>query len=204
MKRYIFVLGLFIATLPLSAHESNLFSRLYHKINRQVAAHKKLPWVVLVEREIQQALPQSIWGMKDHFIPVQVQPAPGAHQKLLFEMRVKRWQKLISRHPVLANFTLKVPQVQDVLDMSAQQISFLTNFLQNGVTRGTANSTYVPARVENFKHYLVRLRLQPSTGERPIYLTANCYTRELFLSLRPTLPNIVLEQPQDQPAFNLH
>lgn len=184
-----------------AAAQDNLLSRVYHKITRYVAGQQKLPWVRAVERQRARAFPMHTVGLKWNYLPPQPQPPiVGEHSNKLVE-NLLRWQQNLSRHKLMYNFTLKILVPPQMRTLSDQQAQALTLFLQNGITAGTANPRYVP-KAEEFEHYLVRLTLPAGPSQKPLYLIANCYTQELFLSVQPTLPGLSLEPLRKNTLFH--
>lgn len=176
-----------------AAAQENPLSRIYHKITRYVARQQKLPWAAAVERRRRAAMPTRSVEIKwDYLSPISTPQLTPAQQQALGP-RLEIWQQSLHAHGIMHDFVLKILRPEEIQTMTAQQADFLTRFLQNGITAGTANPRYVPAKAEEFDHYLVRLTLQTAPRQKPLYLIANCYTRELFLSVQPTLPGLPLE-----------
>ncbi len=204
MKKLIILSYFLLSTLPAIAQEtasSNLFQQLHHKISRYITVQQKLPWVQAVQRRYHAATPTRSVEIKWDFLAPRQTPAlaAGPHQKAKRYLSV--WQQALRTNTVLGHFILKIPNPIDVETLSLTQANFLLRFLRNGTTVGTAQARYVPTKTEEFEHYLVRLTLQPAPQEKPLYLIANCYTRELFVSLSPQLEGLPLE-PLHQNTFS--
>ena len=202
MKKYILLVSLLVSTFTAPAQDLGVYEytrtlttplrTLYHKVTRYIANEQKLPWILAFQRQSAQATPMRFSGLKWDGIPPQPQPSLAGQALEPLVGRLVGWQQQLRHHLALRTFTLEVLTPREMASFSAKQAEVLTGFLQNGSTVGRANPRYVPAKTEEFKHYIVRLTFQPA-GEKPFYLTANCYTHELFLSLSPTVPGVKLE-----------
>lgn len=171
---------------------SNPLRTLYHKITRYVANQEKLPWVLAVRRQMTKAVPLRFSSIQWNLLPPQPQPPLTGPHATDLSNRLVTWQTALRHHLVLRNFTVKILHPQELSRFSPRQTEVLERFLQNGITAGTADARYTPVKVEEFKRALVRLTFQ-TPHEKPFYLTANCYTHELFVSLRPNVLGIKLE-----------
>ena len=173
------------------AHSNNHdpLVKLYHNVTRYIAQHQKLPWVRTVLYQVRRAHPDRIVGLKfDYILPKQM---PALSARDIHQIRL--WKQHVDHNAVLQQFGIKILRTQDLHALSGTQQILLQRFFLNGTTVGSAKSSYLPTQVEAFKHYMVRLTFQTNAQEKPFYMIVNCYTRELFISLTPTLPGIPLE-----------